>query len=128
MPVGDPMGHLKGGNLHASHRALRANYIINSRPHAISAFDNRRRESRKSFGECSVQQRPISHRIFFICLPAVCLLVKRHRWRQSYRPCKENKRSRIKYYCKLIGVKHQQENMQSTRVNLDRESLTSSRR
>ena len=69
----------QGGDLHASHRALRANYIINSRPNAISAFDNRRRESRKSSGECSVQQRPISHRIFFICLPAVCLLVKRHR-------------------------------------------------
>ena len=31
--------------MHASHRALRTNYIINSRPHMISAFDNRRRES-----------------------------------------------------------------------------------
>ena len=38
------------GVLHASHRALRANYIINSRPPAMSAFDNRRRESRKSSG------------------------------------------------------------------------------
>ena len=48
--------------------------FINSRPHAISALDNRRRESRKSSSECSVQQRIISHRIF-ICLPALVFLL-----------------------------------------------------
>ena len=89
------VGHMC--SVDASHHALRANYIINSRPPVISALDNRRHESRKFSSECSVQQRLISQRIF-ICLPAVFLLlcfyhqsmlIKRLRSQQSYRPRKE---------------------------------------
>ena len=45
-----------GGGWHASHRALRANYIINARLPANTSFDSRRREARTS---------AISRRIFY---------------------------------------------------------------
>ena len=50
------------GDLHASHRALRANYIINSTPPAIAALEGRHRKARKFTSEYfKVQQQPTSH-------------------------------------------------------------------
>ena len=73
---------------------------------------SRRREARKSASECFiVQQQPLSHRIFFhlsaSSVPVLfnvfyrqSLLIRRHRSRQSHRPCKDNKRKSYQ----LIGM------------------------
>ena len=100
-----------GRDLHASHRPLRANYIINSRPPAITASDSRRREARKSASErFIVQQNRTESSFIYMYLLAVFLfylmcfhhsmLIRRHRSRQSYRPRKDNKRKSYQ----LIGM------------------------
>ena len=128
-------GGAGGWGLHASHRALRGNYIINARPPAITALDSRSREARKSASECFiVHQQPISQRIFFYSsassVPVIfnvfyhqSMLIRRRRSRQSYRTRKDNKRKSYQLFWHIYLLeKHQKENVQSTRINLDRES------
>ena len=65
----------KGGDLHASHRALRENYIINWRPHAISAFDNIIDAVRVTSPPANIQcnnSKYLTESFLFVCQQCAC--------------------------------------------------------
>ena len=112
--------------------------ILSTRGHPRSphlTVDAVRLASPRSAGEYFiVQKQPTSQRIFFYSsassVPVIfnvfyhqSMLIRRRRSRQSYRTRKDNKRKSYQLFWHIYLLeKHQKENVQSTRINLDRES------